>query len=116
MIGSVTMSDDAPTTERVANVVQGTLTKHSRACRFAPTTISVIWISLTRHLRRRGDSSTLWNHSLCSGALSLFEEPLKQLTVAAFRLAELRTTFKNSPSPELSATCSRPSIRADASK
>ena len=29
MIGSVTMSDDTPTTERVANVVQGTLVKHS---------------------------------------------------------------------------------------
>jgi len=29
MIGSVTMSDDIATTERVANVVQGTLLKHS---------------------------------------------------------------------------------------
>jgi hypothetical protein len=73
--------------------------KHSRAHRSAPTRTSVISVPLTRHLRRRDDSPTLWNPSLCNGAFSLFEESIKQLTVAASRLAELRTTFKNNPSP-----------------
>ena len=79
MIGSVTMSDDTPRTERVANVVQGTLMRHSRAHRSAPTTISVIWVPLTRHLRRRDDSPTLWNPSLCNGAFLRIDQTTDKL-------------------------------------